>query len=63
MTADRSDVLVQPNASLPGPGDSFAVITSLFAGLAFTGLLASIGLQREDLKLTRRELQETKVGP
>jgi hypothetical protein len=41
-------------------GDSFGVITSLFAGLGFAGLLATIFLQREELKLTRRELQETK---
>jgi hypothetical protein len=41
-------------------GDSFGAITSLFAGLGFAGILATIFLQREELKLTRRELEETK---
>lgn len=41
-------------------GDSFGVLTSLFTGLAFTGLLSTIYLQREDLRLNRRELKETR---
>jgi hypothetical protein len=42
-------------------GESFGAITSLFAGLGFAGVLATIFLQREELKLTRRELHETKI--
>lgn len=41
-------------------GDSFGVLTSLFTGLGFAGLLTTILLQREDLKLSRTELQETR---
>jgi hypothetical protein len=41
-------------------GDSFGALTSVFTGLAFAGLLATIVLQREELKLNRRELGETR---
>lgn len=41
-------------------GDSFGIVTSLFTGLGFAGLLTTIFLQREDLKLGRIELQETR---
>lgn len=41
-------------------GDSFGALTSLFSGLGFAGLLATIFLQREELKLNRRELEETR---
>lgn len=41
-------------------GDSFGVLTSLFTGLAFAGLLSTIFLQREDIKLNRSELIETR---
>lgn len=41
-------------------GDSFNVLTSLFTGLAFAGLLVSIFLQRKDLELQREELKETR---
>lgn len=41
-------------------GDSFGVLTSLFTGLGFSGLLATVFLQREELKLNRQELQETR---
>lgn len=41
-------------------GDSFGMLNSLFTGLGFAGLLVTIFLQREDLKLTRRELSETR---
>lgn len=41
-------------------GDSFGVLTSLFTGLGFAGLLATVFLQREELKLNRRELEETR---
>lgn len=44
-------------------GDSFGILTSLFSGLAFAGLIITItmqkdelALQREELKLTRQEL-------
>lgn len=41
-------------------GDSFGLLTSLFTGLAFAGLLTTIFLQREELHLNRLELRETK---
>jgi hypothetical protein len=41
-------------------GDSFGALTSLFTGLGFVGLLATIFLQREELKLNRQELEETR---
>jgi len=42
-------------------GDSFGALNSLFTGLGFAGLLVTIFLQREDLKLTRMELSETRA--
>ena len=36
-------------------GDSFGALTSLFSGLAFAGIIATLLLQREDLKLARAE--------
>ncbi|MDH1930486.1 hypothetical protein [Pseudomonas sp. GD03696] len=42
-------------------GDSFGALNSLFTGLGFAGLLTTIFLQREDLKLTRAELSETRA--
>jgi len=48
-------------------GDSFGIITSLFSGLAFSGLIITIllqkkelGYQREELKLTREELAKSR---
>ncbi|ROO12126.1 hypothetical protein BK673_06165 [Pseudomonas fluorescens] len=41
-------------------GDSFGVLNALFTGLGFAGLLITIFLQREDLRLTRSELSETR---
>ncbi|NOQ94139.1 MAG: hypothetical protein GQ547_05830 [Methylophaga sp.] len=41
-------------------GDSFGALTSLFSGLAFSGLILTILLQREDLNLQRQELSETR---
>jgi hypothetical protein len=41
-------------------GDSFGFLTSLFTGLAFAGLLSTIFLQREELRLNRQEIKETK---
>ncbi|UPT76680.1 putative phage abortive infection protein [Sulfurovum sp. XGS-02] len=37
-------------------GDSFNVLTSLFTGLAFAGVIISVELQRKELKSTRDEL-------
>ncbi len=39
-------------------GDSFNIITSLFTGLAFAGVIVSVVLQTQELKLQRRELRE-----
>ena len=41
-------------------GDSFGALNALFTGFGFMGLLITIFLQREDLKLTREELSETR---
>ncbi len=39
-------------------GDSFNIITSLFTGLAFAGVIVSVVLQTQELKLQRQELKE-----
>lgn len=41
-------------------GDSFGVLTSLFSGLAFAGIIITIFLQGEELKLQREELKKTR---
>lgn len=41
-------------------GDSFGVLTSLFSGLAFAGIVLTILLQREELQLQRKELSLTR---
>lgn len=38
-------------------GDSFGVLTSLFSGLAFAGLIVTIWQQKTDLDLTRSEIK------
>ncbi len=41
-------------------GDSFGVLTSWFSGLAFAGIIFTIFLQKEELKLQREELKSTR---
>lgn len=41
-------------------GDSYGALNTLFSALAFTGIIASIYFQREELKATREELKETR---
>jgi len=41
-------------------GDSFGAINALFSGLAFSGLIFTIYLQREELGLQREELKMTR---
>lgn len=41
-------------------GDMFGSISSLFSGLAFAGLIITLVLQKAELSLQRRELQETR---
>lgn len=41
-------------------GDMFGSISSLFSGLAFAGLIATLVLQRSELSLQRKELSETR---
>ena len=41
-------------------GDSFGVLTSLFSGLAFAGIIITILLQREELQLQRQELKDNR---
>ena len=38
-------------------GDSFGLLTSLFSGLAFAGVIWTVWSQREELRITRRELR------
>lgn len=38
-------------------GDSFGMLTSLFSGLAFAGLIITIRMQQEELSLQRQELK------
>ncbi len=41
-------------------GDSFGLLTSLFSGLAFAGLIITIIMQKEELTLQREELELTR---
>lgn len=41
-------------------GDSFGLLTSLFSGLAFAGLIITIVMQRDELTLQREELSLTR---
>lgn len=41
-------------------GDSFGLLTSLFSGLAFAGLILTIVMQKEELALQREELSLTR---
>lgn len=41
-------------------GDSFGVLTSLFSGLAFAGVIITILLQKEELKLQRDEITKSR---
>lgn len=42
-------------------GDSYGALNALFSGLAFTGLIIAIFLQRKELQLQREELDDTRV--
>ncbi|WP_182310702.1 putative phage abortive infection protein [Aeromonas media] len=41
-------------------GDSYGALNTLFSAFAFTGIIASIYFQREELKATREELEATR---
>ena len=41
-------------------GDKFGAVNSLFSGLAFAGLIITLLFQKEELKLQRDELSETR---
>lgn len=41
-------------------GDSFGLLTSLFSGLAFAGLIITIVMQKDELALQREELELTR---
>lgn len=38
-------------------GDQFGAISALFSGLAFAGIVISLWMQRDELKLQRKELE------
>lgn len=42
-------------------GDSYAVVNTLFSGLAFGGVVYALILQRRELRLQRRELKEARI--
>ena len=41
-------------------GDMFGAVNALFSGLAFAGLIATLLYQKEELKLQREELAQTR---
>ena len=41
-------------------GDTFGSINALFSGLALAGIIFTVLLQRQELKLQRQELQDTR---
>src|SRR5687767_3677259 len=41
-------------------GDMFGAVNALFSGLAFGGIIITILLQKEELKLQRKELRDTR---
>ncbi len=43
-------------------GDSFGVLNSLFSGLAFAGVIITILLQRDELRLQREELARSSAA-
>ena len=43
-------------------GDSFGLLNTLFSGLAFAGVIITILLQREELKLQREELAKSSIA-
>ncbi len=52
---------IYPNLSDRGLfGDSFGALNTLFSGLAFSGLIITILLQKQELNYQRIELQETR---
>lgn len=57
LTWPISELSVNKSGSF---GDSFGVLTALFSGLAFSGMLITILLQRKELSLQRIELGLTR---
>ncbi len=49
-----------PRAERGAFGDMFGAVNSLFSGLAFAGVIWTILLQREELRLQRREMTTTR---
>lgn len=50
--------LFAENFQAPGTfGDTYGALNTLFSGLAFAGIIASIWMQHEELKLQRKELE------
>jgi len=52
--------LYGPPENVGAAGDMFGSISSLFSGLAFAGLIATLVLQKVELSLQRSELSETR---
>ncbi|HZV69313.1 MAG TPA: hypothetical protein VFG10_07210 [Saprospiraceae bacterium] len=47
------------NSQYVPDGDSFGPLTSLFTGLAFAGLIATLWVQRQDIKVTQQEMKKS----
>ncbi len=61
VTAGALVFLLLPDWPTRGQfGDVFGVVNALFSGLAFTGLIYTVFLQREELSLQRKELELTR---
>jgi hypothetical protein len=56
LTTDNISQLFKENIGVFG--DKFGAVNALFSGLAFAGIIITIWLQREDLKETRKEMEE-----
>jgi hypothetical protein len=54
LTWPISELSINKSAAF---GDSFGPLTSLFSGLAFSGLIITIVMQKDELKLQRKELE------
>ena len=54
------DYLIPSSTERGAFGDKFGAVNALFSGLAFAGLIVTLLYQKEELKLQREELAETR---
>jgi len=61
QNGSNSIITGKDDFSKPGAfGDSFGFVNSLFSGLAFAGVIYAILLQREELKLQRIDIEDSR---